>query len=74
MSADRGVSLDASLLANLDRIMAERGITSDRFPRVKGRCPACNGASLFLGEGGYVTCSRIDCTQPAAASDLLERS
>ncbi|MFJ3037747.1 hypothetical protein [Streptomyces tendae] len=40
-------------------------------PLVKGRCPACRGASLFLGSGGYVTCSRLDCPDPTAADDLL---
>lgn len=42
-------------------------------PLVKGRCPACNGASLFLGAGGYVTCARLDCPGPTAADDLLHR-
>jgi len=41
-------------------------------PVVKGRCPACGGESLFLGDGGYVTCSRIDCTHPDAATSMLE--
>lgn len=36
-----------------------------------GYCPACGGASLFLGSGGYVTCSRVDCRRPDAAADIL---
>jgi hypothetical protein len=44
------------------------------LPLVKGRCPACGATSLFLGDGGYVTCSRLDCPQPDAASTLLERA
>lgn len=43
------------------------------LPLVKGRCPACWSASLFLGIGGYVTCSRIDCPAPDAASTVLEQ-
>jgi hypothetical protein len=43
------------------------------YPLVKGRCPACNGASLFLGSGGYVTCGRLDCPDPSAADDQLHR-
>ncbi|GGV46017.1 DUF6085 family protein [Streptomyces spectabilis] len=43
-------------------------------PRVQGRCPACRGASLFLGTGGHVTCSRSDCPNPCAADDLLHGS
>ncbi|MFJ3278488.1 hypothetical protein [Streptomyces halstedii] len=38
---------------------------------VQGRCPACGAVSLFLGEGGHVTCSRIDCPEPSAADQLL---
>jgi len=44
------------------------------LPLVKGHCPACHSASLFLGDGGYITCSRLDCPEPDAATTLLERS
>lgn len=46
----------------------------DAFPQVQGKCPACGWGSLFLGDGGYVTCSRIECSQPDAASCLLEET
>jgi hypothetical protein len=39
---------------------------------VKGHCPACGKESLFLGDGGYVTCSRLECPRPDAVSTLLE--
>lgn len=48
-------------------------LTSTSFPEVQGHCPACRGSSLFLGSGGYVTCTRIDCPEPDAASTLLEQ-
>jgi hypothetical protein len=38
---------------------------------VKGRCPACGSETLFVGDGGYLTCSRIDCPHPDAASQIL---
>ncbi|MEU3432392.1 hypothetical protein [Streptomyces sp. NPDC006863] len=38
---------------------------------VAGSCPACGAASLFLGEGGHITCARIECPNPCAADDLL---
>ncbi|MFI7890860.1 DUF6085 family protein [Streptomyces sp. CACIS-1.16CA] len=41
------------------------------MPDVAGSCPACGAASLFLGEGGHVTCARIECPNPSAADDLL---
>ncbi|MFM9635930.1 hypothetical protein [Streptomyces turgidiscabies] len=47
--------------------------TAAAHPLVQGRCPACNGASLFLGSGGYVTCSRLDCPDPCAADTQLHR-
>lgn len=42
--------------------------------RVQGRCPSCGGSSLFLGDGGYVTCSRSNCVEPDAATTMLERT
>lgn len=41
---------------------------------VKGFCPMGCGQTLFLGSGGYVTCSRIECPRPDAVADLLEDS
>ncbi|WP_329217234.1 DUF6085 family protein [Streptomyces microflavus] len=41
------------------------------MPDVAGSCPACGAASLFLGEGGHVTCARIDCPDPGAADNML---
>jgi hypothetical protein len=41
------------------------------WPLVRGRCPACRLSSLFLGAGGYVTCSSLTCPDPGAASDML---
>lgn len=40
-------------------------------PKVQGQCPGCGGNSLFLGSGGFVTCARLDCPAPCAATDLL---
>ncbi|NUV65635.1 hypothetical protein G6W57_00705 [Streptomyces sp. CAI-121] len=41
------------------------------MPDVQGHCPACGAVSLFLGEGGHVTCARLDCLDPSAADDML---
>lgn len=44
------------------------------FPSVQGRCPACgSGGTLFVGAGGFLTCSLDRCPEPAKASDLLDR-
>jgi hypothetical protein len=42
-------------------------------PWIKGHCPACRRESLFVADGGYVTCSHLECPDPEAASTLLER-
>lgn len=41
------------------------------MPIVKGFCPACNCASLFLAVGGHVTCANLSCREPDAADSLL---
>lgn len=42
------------------------------IPHVAGDCPACGHPVLILGEGGYITCSLIDCPDPEAVTKLLE--
>lgn len=67
---DRNAMIWHAVHAALD---ATPGPEQQGNPRVQGRCPACGGAGLFLGEGGYVTCPRLDCPEPDAASTLLEQ-
>ncbi len=43
----------------------------DSFPRLKGRCPNCGNDTLFRGSKGYITCSWLKCSNPGAATDLL---
>jgi hypothetical protein len=40
--------------------------------RVAGRCPACNGSTLFVAVGGHVTCSLVDCPDPTLVADFLD--
>jgi hypothetical protein len=46
-------------------------VSAEPFPRVAGYCPRCGQASLFLGEGGHVTCGQPYCPAPGAASEIL---
>jgi len=39
---------------------------------VVGYCPMGCGRTLFLGDGGYVTCSHVDCPRPDAVAALLK--
>jgi len=41
------------------------------YPKVQGRCPACGSTTLFLGSGGYVTCSLLGCSDPCSADKFL---
>jgi hypothetical protein len=45
-------------------------VADDR--KVDGFCPQCGHGTLFLGEGGRVTCSWADCAAPEAADELLQ--
>ncbi len=42
------------------------------FPKVAGWCPMGCGETLFLGSGGYVTCSYITCPCPDAVATILD--
>lgn len=39
--------------------------------QVKGQCPMGCGDTLFIGSGGYITCSWHACPNPTAVADLL---
>lgn len=55
-----------------DRAQAAQG--GSGFPDVQGRCPACNGQSLMLADGGYITCRRLDCPDPEAAHKAIDET
>lgn len=38
--------------------------------QLKGQCPMGCGDTLFVGSGGYVTCSWHKCPNPTAVADL----
>ena len=38
---------------------------------VQGNCPMGCGHTLFLAEGGYITCFYVHCPRRDAASDIL---
>lgn len=38
---------------------------------VKGYCPMGCGETLFLGDGGHVTCSLLGCPRPSAVDEIL---
>jgi hypothetical protein len=40
--------------------------TSNRQERIVTPCPNCGRSSLFIGEGGHLTCSVLTCSEPSA--------
>lgn len=42
--------------------------------KVQGECPNGCGETLFLGKGGYVTCSSLRCSDPGAATKMLQQA
>lgn len=41
-------------------------------PWIRGYCPMGCGETLFIGAGGYITCSWLTCPNPTAVCDLLD--
>lgn len=39
--------------------------------QVSGYCPMGCGQTLFVGDGGHITCSYINCESPAAVDEIL---
>lgn len=42
-----------------------------RYPHIEGNCPMGCGSTLFIANGGYITCSFTTCPDPSRAADLL---
>lgn len=40
--------------------------------RLAGHCPGCGGSTLFVGDGGHITCSLLDCPDPTAVDRILD--
>ena len=45
----------------------------NQHPWIRGKCPMGCGETLFVGAGGHITCSWVDCPRPDAADALLYR-
>lgn len=43
-------------------------------PRIVTRCPSCGSQTLFIGDGGHLTCALIGCPNPSVgrATDQLK--
>lgn len=41
------------------------------YRRIAGQCPMGCGETLISGEGGHITCTHLDCSNPAAVDEML---
>lgn len=42
---------------------------------VQGTCPACGSrGTLFIGDGGFITCVSATCPQPRLVADYLDQA
>ena len=40
--------------------------------RISLRCRSCNGHTIFVGKGGHLTCSYIDCKEPSIERQIAQ--
>jgi len=51
---------------------ATTGLKGEHYDgRLAGYCPMGCGQTLFVGLGGFITCSYVDCRRPDAVPELL---
>jgi hypothetical protein len=49
-------------------------MTEQKQDWIKGtKCPACGKEGLFVGKGGYITCSHLDCPNPDYGETIQAR-
>lgn len=41
-------------------------------PKINDRCPSCGARSLFIGGGGWLTCSVIGCKEPGVSKAIID--
>ena len=50
----------------IERLHREGEEARQRQPMIVTPCPSCGRRHLFIGSGGHLTCSLIDCKEPSA--------
>ena len=43
---------------------------SEKQQEIQTRCPSCGSRSLFIGAGGHLTCSWLECPEPGVATAI----
>lgn len=65
---------DAAALHEMGKLAALRApaVTGEAAERINTRCPSCGSSTLFVAEGGHLTCSLIGCKQPVVERAIAE--
>lgn len=65
---------DAAALHEMGKLAALRApaVTGEAERRINTRCPSCGSSTLFVAEGGHLTCSLIGCKQPGVERAIAE--
>ena len=45
---------------------------TEPHPKIATRCPGCGAESLFIGNGGHLTCAVLRCSQPSVEAAMEE--
>jgi hypothetical protein len=64
----------ANAIAYLNASVAELPPEADRGRKIVGVCPMGCGETLFLGDGGHITCSYAGCPDATAAGGLVSQA
>lgn len=62
---------NADPLESLSDLAAARPAPPDP-PRIRTRCPSCGHDTLFIGSGGWLVCSWLDCKSPGAINHVAD--
>lgn len=67
---DMARELEAKV-ADSEVVRCHHGWRGAAAPSIDAPCPACGQRCVFVGEGGYLTCSILECPEPDAPHTAL---
>jgi hypothetical protein len=57
-----------------DDVQASGPFGNQPQPKITTPCPTCGGRSLFIGDGGGLTCARLGCPTPSVEASIEART
>lgn len=64
--AEHDAEADA-IIAEVKAVIEIAGRDAVRQVKITTPCPSCGWESLFIGTGGHITCSVLECKDPSVA-------